>query len=163
MSEPLAIYLQDHLAGARFATKLLKTLRDQHPDEPLGEFAAGLLEEIHEDRSILEELLQRVRGGRTGSSKNLFAWLGETTTRMKLHRRTAEGLGTVQKLETLGLGVLGKRALWKALAAIAEQDDRLGELDFEQLASRAESQHARVEARRLQAVVSTFGKRRESP
>ena len=45
MDNPLATYLHDHLAGADAAIDLLQNLRDQHSDEPLGQFAAELLAE----------------------------------------------------------------------------------------------------------------------
>ena len=43
MSDPLATYLHDHLAGAVHAIDLLESMRKQHMDEPLGRFAARLL------------------------------------------------------------------------------------------------------------------------
>jgi hypothetical protein len=43
----------------------------------------------------------------------------------------------------------GKRALWRALSAIAASDARLRKMDFNELIARAESQHDRVEERRL--------------
>jgi hypothetical protein len=36
MSDPLATYLHDHLAGSNFAIELLDSLRDQYSGEPLG-------------------------------------------------------------------------------------------------------------------------------
>jgi hypothetical protein len=54
------------------------------------------------------------------------------------------------------LGILGKLALWRALAAIAESDARLPGVDFEHLMARAERQHARAEELRLQAVRGAF-------
>lgn len=158
MSEPLAIYLQDHLAGARFAVQLLKNLRDQHSDEPLGDFAAALLDEVLDDFSILEQTLERVNHRHTASGKYILARLSEQLTRMKLHRRTRDGLGTLQKLETLALGIQGKLALWEALAEIAGPDARLRDVDFGRLISRAKSQHARVEECRMETVRSTLGK-----
>lgn len=43
MADPLATYLEDHIAGASYAIDLLGAIRDQHAGEPLGEFAAGML------------------------------------------------------------------------------------------------------------------------
>jgi hypothetical protein len=42
MSDPLAIYLHDHMAGSHFAIKLLESLHDQYKDEGLGQFALAL-------------------------------------------------------------------------------------------------------------------------
>jgi hypothetical protein len=61
------------------------------------------------------------------------AWLGEKVSRVKLRRRAAGGLGTFEALEALALGILGKLALWRALAVIAAVDGRLGGMDFDHL------------------------------
>jgi hypothetical protein len=149
MSDPLATYLYDHLAGSKFATELLGSLRDQYSGEPLGGFAAALLIEVEEDRRILQTLVDRI-GKTSPDLKEAAAWLGEKVSQFKLKRGSAEGLGSFQALETLGLGILGKLALWRALAVIAENDDRVRGMDFQQLTTRAGEQHARVEESRLQ-------------
>ena len=63
MRHPLATYLHDHLAGALVAINLLEALRDQHASEPLGQFAAGLLVEVEEDRAVLWRLAEQVGAG----------------------------------------------------------------------------------------------------
>ena len=150
MSDPLATYVHDHLAGAVVAIDLLEALRDQHSDEPLGQFAAGLLVEVEADRAVLQGLAERVSMG-SSRLKEAAAWLGEKVSRLKLGRRAASGLGTFEALEALALGILGKLALWRALAMIATGDARLGGMDFDHLTARAQAQHAQVEERRLEA------------
>jgi hypothetical protein len=67
-------------------------------------------------------------------------------------RRIVERVGKgSQALETLALGILGKLALWRALATLAEKDDRLRDLDFRELIARAEAQHAMIEGNRVPA------------
>src|SRR5215813_1085091 len=39
MNDPLAAYLHDHLAGARYAIDLVEALRDHFREQPLGHFA----------------------------------------------------------------------------------------------------------------------------
>jgi hypothetical protein len=155
MSDPLATYLHDHLAGAVVAINLLEVLRDQHAGEPLGQFAAELLVEVAADRAVLQGLAERVGAGSSGL-KEAAAWLGEKVSRLKLRRRAAGGLGTFEALEALALGILGKLALWRALAVIAAVDVRLGGMDFDHLAARAQAQHAQVEERRLEAARTTL-------
>ena len=58
MSDSLATYLQDHLAGSNFAVELLKSLHDQHADDALGQFAAALLGEVEEDRAVLRRIIK---------------------------------------------------------------------------------------------------------
>jgi hypothetical protein len=150
MSDPLATYVHDHLAGAVVAINLLEALRDQHAGEPLGQFAAGLLVEVEADRTILQGLAERVGVG-SSRLKEAAAWMGEQVSRLKLRRRAAEGLGTFEALEALALGILGKLALWRALAVVATVDPRVGGMDFDHLTTRAHAQHAQVEERRLEA------------
>jgi hypothetical protein len=151
MNDPLTIYLHDHLAGSKVAIDLLGAVRDQHAREPLGQFATELLVEIEEDRAVLRELIERVGAGRSSRVKEGIAWLIEKGARVKLHRHASRDLGTLQMLETLALGILGKLALWQALAVVAETDSRFSSVDFNHLAARAQAQHGRVEERRLEA------------
>jgi hypothetical protein len=149
MSEPLATYLNDHLAGAALAVDLLEAMRDHHPNDSLGDFASAMLTEVESDRSELRRLSERVGSG-SSQLKEMGAWFTEKVSRFKLDRGP-NGLGTFEALEFLGLGVLGKLALWQALGAVSAQDDRLAGMDFNRLAARAREQHARVEAKRLEA------------
>ena len=150
MSDPLATYLHDHLAGAVVAINLLEALRDQHAGEQLGQFAAELLVEVEADRAVLRGLAEQVGAG-SSALKEATAWLSEQLSRLKLWRRTAGRLGTFESLEALALGILGKLALWRALEEVAATDARLRGVDFAHLAARAQAQHARVEERRLDA------------
>ena len=149
MSDPLATYVHDHLAGAVVAINLLETMREQYAGEPLGRFAAELLVEVEADQAVLQGLAGRV-GAEPSLLKEAVGWLGEKASRLKLGRRGAGEFGTFEALEALALGILGKLGLWRALGLVAATDGRLHGVDFEQLAARAQAQHARVEAHRLE-------------
>ena len=151
----LATYIHDHLAGASGALNLIEDLRDDHTGEPLGRFAAGLLSEIEEDRATLEQIANRV-GGDYSKSKEAVAWVGSKLARVKLGRSLAGDFGVFQALETLGLGIQGKLALWRVLNFLSEGDIRLRGIDFNQLSARAERQHAQVEEKRLAAAQTIF-------
>ena len=155
MSDPLGTYLHDHLAGAAYAIDLVEFMRDQHQGEELGEFAAGLLGDIKADREILRQLAERVGAG-SNKLKELTAWLGEKVSRLKLSHGDEDDIGTFEALEFLEIGIHGKLELWRALGAIARSEPRLREMDFGQLAARAESQRVKVENRRLQAAKVVF-------
>jgi hypothetical protein len=146
--DPLAVYLQDHLAGAAAAMDLLSTLRDQHAGEELGEFCGRLLVDIRSDHAVLESLAAEVGGG-SSVLKEATAWIGAKVGRLKLGRGASDELPTLEALETLALGILGKRALWDALTVIAPIDSRLAGRDLESLAARADRQHREVEEQRL--------------
>jgi len=156
MSEPLATYLEDHAAGAAAAVELLEAMRDHHRGEELGRFADEILSEVKQDQGTLKDLLERVKPGGSKSLKEAVSWLAEKMSRLKLGRLASGELGTLEALETLSLGILGKRALWSALAQVAELDPRLTETDFSALVQRAEAQHARVEEKRLGTAIGAL-------
>jgi hypothetical protein len=147
MEDPLSIYLHDHLAGAALAVDLLEALRDRHPGDELGDFAAMILSEIQEDRTTLKNLADRIGAG-SSQLKEFSAWLSEKLTRIKLNRQS-HSLGTFEALEFLALGIRGKLALWDALKTLTPSDTRLHGMDFDGLATRAKAQHDQVEERRL--------------
>ncbi len=148
--DALPTYLRDHLAGAAAAIEILEALRDGHAAEPLGRFAEGLLVDIDVDRKTLEALAERMGSG-SSVLKETTAWLGAKLARFKLGPGSSDGLGTLESLETLALGILGKLALWDALKTIAPMDARLRGVDLDLLIDRARAQHDRVEERRLEA------------
>ncbi len=150
MSDPLATYLEDHLAGATYAIDLLGALRDRHAGESLGQFSAAMLVEVEADTAILKDLAERIGSTHSGL-KAASGWIAEKVSRLKLKHDGAHGLGTFQALEFLAVGIQGKLALWRALSEVSPGDPRLQHLDLDHLAERAEIQHSRMEERRLEA------------
>jgi hypothetical protein len=155
MDDPLATYLNDHIAGSAHAVDLLEALCNQHANEPLGEFAGRLLAEVQADRAVLKGIADRIGDG-SSKLKEMTGWMAEKVTRFKLHRDRQSGFGTFEALELLALGIYGKLLLWRALALIAPMDARLQGVDFVQLATRAEAQHTSTEERRLQLAASAL-------
>lgn len=155
MSNPLAIYLHDHLAGASLAVELLKSMRKKHAGEPLGEFAGSLLVEVEADRELLLALAERAGAG-PSALKNLGAWMSEKVGRIKLGGQNAGDLATFEALEFLMLGIRGKWALWRALGVVAASDARLQGTDFENLMTRARQQEIQVEQRRMEVARTAF-------
>lgn len=156
MSTPLATYLHDHLAGSKVAVDLLGVLREEYAGEPLAATAAQLLIEIEEDRAVLSTLVERVGSPAAGLVKEGMAWLGEQGTRLKLRTQVAGGVGTLELLETLALGILGKLSLWRALAQVDPRHPVVSGIDLRVLADRAQRQHATVEERRLAVARQLF-------
>jgi hypothetical protein len=147
MGDPLQTYLADHLAGSVHAIEVLKALRDNYDRDPMGSFAADLSAEVEEDRETLKSIAGRV-GSSPSEMKELGAWLSEKAGRLKLGHGVKHRLGTFEAIEFLSLGVLGKLALWRALSRLAPLDQRLHG-DYKELIARAEAQHAKLEAQRL--------------
>jgi hypothetical protein len=155
MSDSLQDYLHDHLAGSNFAIELLKSLQEQKGNEGLAVFAAALLAEVQKDADLLRGIVEQVGKSRL-DLKEAAAWLAEKASRFKLQRETPGGLGTFEVLETLGLGIMGKLALWRVLPVIAEIDSRIPITDFERLALSAQDQYGRVEEYRLRLALLAF-------
>ena len=149
MSDPLAVYLQDHLAGSVQAVELVELLRDQHKHGEIVAFAVSILVEIKADQQVLRGLAEQVGEGSSGV-KELAAWFADKLTRWKLRAEDKDDLGTFEALEFLSLGILGKLSLWRALDEVALLDARLRGTDFKHLAARAETQQAQVEQLRLE-------------
>ena len=91
------------------------------------------------------------------SDLKVAAWLSEKVARMKFKAAGEKfgGLGLVQALEMLALGIRGKELLWRALAN--SNWPALRDLDLGQLEKRAIEQQQRVEQQRLEGARAAFG------
>jgi hypothetical protein len=151
-NEHLAIYLQDHLAGAVVAIDLLEHLEKANIGTELGVFFTRLREDILADRAELEAQTGRM-GGSTGTVRAAVAWLGEKAARLKLRMDDAASgdFRLLESVELVAIGIDGKRALWTALAAESEGAPVLRGPDYDRLVRRATDQRQRVETVRLDA------------
>jgi hypothetical protein len=157
-NEHLATYLNDHLAGSVLALELMEHLEEAHAGTELADFMAALRAEVTADQQELEALMERLEVGESRPRK-ATAWLAEKVALLKL-RLDDSGDGALrlfESLEALSLGIEGKRALWRALAAAAEASPALRGLDFLRLIQSAEQQRNRLEARRLEAAKAALG------
>jgi hypothetical protein len=136
----LAIYLNDHLAGATVGVEVANRLRRSNEEDPeLVKPVTKICAEIEADRSTLESLMKSL-GIRRGRVKPALASVGEKLGRLKLNGQLTgySPLSRLLELELLLLGVSGKLQLWRAL------ERGLGEgldgYDFSELAARAARQ-----------------------
>jgi hypothetical protein len=149
--ERLGTYLNDHLAGSIGAIELVERAIEENAGTPLARRLEQLLEEIREDQAVVQGLIERM-GSKENSLKKAGAWLAEKAGRMKLGDTGDPGkLSRLEVLETLGMGIHGKRGLWRALRVVADRHPALQGLDLDLLERRAVEQHDRVEAWRLEA------------
>ena len=155
----LAIYLNDHLAGATVGVELARRLRSSNADDPaiaapLGEVCS----EIETDRVTLEHVMERL-GVRRRRAKAAGAWAAEKLGRFKLNGQLTgySPLSRLVELELLYIGITGKLRLWKALEH--SLGDSRGEFAFAQLAKRAMRQRETVEALHLGAAGLAFSTR----
>ena len=154
----LAVYLNDHLAGATLGLELVRRTARENRDSTLGSFLADvLLPEIEEDRRTLQRLMGQIRIA-PSRPKVAAAWLAEKLGRLKLNGelRRYSPLSRLVELEGLAVGIEGKRSLWLALEAAS--DGGLNGFDFPALAERAAFQRSRLEEHRLAAVRAALGK-----
>jgi hypothetical protein len=144
-------YLNDHLAGSVAAIELVDHLRELSNNPGREALLSRLRSEIEEDQTVLRELLREI-GGSESKFRKAAAWLTEKLGEAKLKLDHPEGgeLQWLEALETLGLGIQGKLALWRALEAARDRKPDLQSLDLGRLMNRALEQLQWVESERLQ-------------
>jgi len=153
----LGIYLNDHLAGATVGVELARrTLSSNRDDPELGTPLTEICAEIEADRETLRWTMERL-GIRRGCLKPAAGWTGEKLGRLKLNGRLRDysPLSRVVELEGLAIGIAGKARMWRSLETTLGGD--LPEVDFGDLAERADRQRARVEELHRIAAQRSFG------
>jgi hypothetical protein len=151
----LAVYLNDHLAGATGGVELARRARGSNRGTRLGESLAEICAEIEADRATLERMMEQLEVKRS-TAKVAGAWAAEKLGRLKLNGRLTgySPLSRLVELEMLQIGISGKIQLWQALAET--RGARLAQFDLPGLIARAESQHATIERLRLGAAREAF-------
>jgi hypothetical protein len=151
--KPLDVYLNDHLAGARFGSDLARRLSGRMGGSTMNVLA----DEIEEDRQTLQQLMDRL-GTSRNPIKEAATWVAEKVSHVKLSGLTAghREFGLFMSLETLSLGVEGKQSLWVALADIADEYPALQDADLAGLRERAAAQRQVIEAERAAAARRAF-------
>jgi hypothetical protein len=150
--DPLAIYLNDHLAGAtgglELARRVAGTGQVPAPPAQLRQFA----EEVAEDRDTLLRIMGTL-GIPVRSYKVWAAWAGEKAGRLKPNGSltSRSPLSNLEELELLRLGVEGKAAGWRTLRTLADRDSRLEAGQLDELISRAGRQAGFLEESRIRA------------
>jgi hypothetical protein len=148
----LGTYLQDHYAGSVAAVELLDHLISTFAGEPFEIFFSELRTDIIADQNELSDLM-RALGVQESGVRNAGAWMVVKFSQIKLGLAGEKqgGLGLLQALEALVLGITGKHLLWRGLAGAMESSAQLPPIDFARLERRALEQRDRVEAKRLEA------------
>lgn len=157
MAALLHIYLQDHLAGATFGCELVERCRRRNERSAFGAPLAELVDEIAADRETLIAVMRRLGADRS-KVKVSAAWVLEKAHRLKPNGRlfSYTPLARVAELESLSIGIAGKRALWRALENVTGPGHQLEGYDFAALGAQAEDQLRRVERLRLEAAALAF-------
>jgi hypothetical protein len=156
-NEHLGTYLNDHLAGATAALELMQHLEKVQVDTAMKSFLAELRREVTEEREELVALMHRLQIEQSPTRKAM-GWFAEKMARLKLQLDDATGgeLRLFEALEFLVIGLEGKRALWEALAAVAEEQPELQGTNYTGLIQHSKAQHRRAEELRREAAKVAF-------
>lgn len=148
----LAIYLNDHLAGAIAGHELAKRAAGNNEGTATGKFLSRLADDIDADRRTLEGIMEAFEI-KKDLLKDAAAWVAEKVGRLKLNGQLIgySDLSRLVELEGLSLGVEGKISLWRNLRQVAERYPALQRANLQELQQRAESQRAELERFRLDA------------
>lgn len=136
----VAIYLEDHRAGAAGGVALARRIADRYGDEPGFESLVALAADVREDERSLDAI-REATGADGGCVKRVAAVVGERLARLKLNGTVVRPspLSRVIELEALTIGVVGKRSGWLGLRAFAGGPEIAG-VDLDELVRRADSQ-----------------------
>ena len=157
VNKRVATYLNDHLAGAVAAVRLLESLADVY--EELRPRLSALRVDVEADRLDLQALMARLDIGESQARK-IGGWVAEQATALKMRLDdSADGpLRLFESLEFLSLGIAGKLGLWEVLKAAAEVSPQLRCADYNRLIQRALNQRRRAEALKHEAAVEALAK-----
>jgi len=157
--KPLDVYLNDHLGGAMLGSDLAEQLRDHAEGTPLGEVMTRIAAEIEEDRQTLLELMEALDVSRN-PVKQVTGWVAEKASRIKFSGATSgePDHGTFMALESLRLGVAGKKCMWIALQRVRDDYSELANVDLERLEQRASAQETELELERVAAGVKALAR-----
>jgi hypothetical protein len=136
----MAVYLNDHAAGAAGVTRRAERLAREEHGADRG-YLDGFVTELHGERDILRRIMQD-HGVAERRWKQVVARVAEVAGLLKMNgtglRRSP--LSSVLELELIVGGVNAKRALWRSLQEAEAIDDPLAE----QLIAQADDQIRRL-------------------
>jgi hypothetical protein len=151
----LAIYLQDHLAGATGGLELARRAAGANGGTPLGDFLERLADEIAEDREALKEIMTSLDVGED-RIKVALGWSAEKLGRLKPNGQLTgySPLSRVVELEGLHMGINGKLSAWQSLRATFGEE--VAGRNVDGLIARAERQIEELGEFRLEAARLAF-------
>jgi hypothetical protein len=141
-----AAYLEDHLVGSGAGLTVARRLRRAHPGDEIGAAMLRLEVQIEDEQRALRTAIVRLGGtasgpGLLGQVMGLAAGLATAARRVVIPEPVPSLL---EDLESLAVGVWGKRLLWGALARRAMEDARLADIEVEVLVEQAEAQEFEI-------------------
>src|SRR5439155_21656385 len=143
----LPVYLNDHLAGSIGALEMVDDLIETHEGKPLEKFLKAFRDDIEADQRELKRIMEQLGIDESGTRK-AGAWVAQKVLRAKLRVGDSDepNLALLQSLESLSLGIAGKRSLWRTLDVARGSGKGLNGFDFARLEKRASAQLGLFEA-----------------
>lgn len=156
----LAIYLNDHLAGAAAGVELARRTAHARRNSADAERLARLAEDVAADRGALLAIMESL-GMPVRRYKSVATWAAEKAARLKLNGRlrSRSPLSDLVELEAMRLAVEGKAAGWRTLLSLVDREPALDVESLRTLVERAEAQITVLEELRVKAVEEVFGDR----
>lgn len=153
----LAVYLNDHLAGAGAGVELLRRAARAHRGTPLGPPLAAMAQEVAQDRESLRRIMTELQVP-VMRRRIALGWFAEKAGRLKLNGRVVSRspLSDVVELEAMRLGVEGKACAWRSLQTLAGTESRIDAARVGELLRRAERQIRILEALRRDRAAQVF-------
>lgn len=151
----LAIYVNDHRAGAAAGLALAKRALKENVGTALGDALSVVVSAIEQDKAQLERVAQAL-GVRSDPLKLGIARVGELVARAKPNGqiRGYSPLSRLLELESLLAVIDAKRTLWLALQAADRPELRT--IDFDSLIQRADEQRKLLEPHHRTAAKLAF-------
>ncbi|MGW1893407.1 hypothetical protein ACWCP6_24640 [Streptomyces sp. NPDC002004] len=142
----LSVYLNDHLGGSTSGVELSQRIAREHRSSVRAPELRQLAVAIAQDRESLLDLMAALDVS-PRRYKVYGGWAAEKAARLKPNGRLLRRsrLSTLVELETLRIGIQGKRELWQALLAAAPELEGVDERELQRLLDRAESQMETVD------------------
>ena len=134
-------YLEDHMAGSVAGSRIVGSLMRQHPYDDLGDAMTRLEQQFDEEQEVLRTVIHRLGGGSAPSiTAQVFGLAGSMVAVARRIVVAEPAPSRFEQLESLAVGVWGKRLLWGAIARQASEDPRLADIEIDRLIEMAESQ-----------------------
>lgn len=156
-TDRLAAYLNDHRAGATAALHLIERMTSSDDEATPRAFLRELQDRVGADLDTLEDVMRRL-DIEPDPVRAAGGWLGEKLTRVRLSDVVTGSihLSHLLELETIALGIHGKRGMWEVLARVAGDEPRLAGIDFDELVARADRQEQDVQQHRREMAEAAF-------
>jgi hypothetical protein len=151
----LATYLNDHLAGSTTALWTATRLIGSHRDDAVGTYLSAFRQQLIDERAVIRSLLDRLPAQESAVKRTVGA-VGAALMWARSALPVPGVPSLLEDIESLAIGVWGKRLLWGTMSRVAAWDERFADVDLDGLAESAEGQERQLLALRDDAIRTTL-------